>query len=216
MKKTPFVIPAILLCLLFLFFTLLVHFDLFTSVDLLTTKLLQNYIPRSFDVTFSLFSLFGSFEIVLLIIFVLWAINKRLNLFYTLSFLALFHVFEFIGKLFVNHPGPESEFHRYSIPFVFPSSGVSTGFSYPSGHMGRTVFLSVILIALILNTKRFSKTQKKILYILIVGFNAIMFISRIYLGEHWFSDILGATILGASFSLFSLIFFNLQGRSDSN
>jgi undecaprenyl-diphosphatase len=192
---------------LFLLFTLLVHFDLFTSIDLITTRFLQGIMPREVDLLFSMFSLFGSLEIVLLLIFVLWAINRKMNLFFTLLFLGLFHVFEFIGKVFVNHPGPGIEFHRYNIPFVFPSSGVSTGFSFPSGHMGRTVFLSFILFWLIFNTKKISELQKKILYILIFGFDAIMFVSRIYLGEHWFSDILGATILGASFSLFSISFF---------
>lgn len=206
MKKIPLRILSPILLLAFLIFTLLVHFDLFTSFDLATTQALQKIIPRSLDVTFSLFSLFGSLEIVVLIILILWAITKKLNYFYVLFFLGLFHVFEFIGKVFVNHPGPTSEFFRYNIPFVFPSSGVSTGFSYPSGHMGRTIFLSIIIIFLIFYSKRFSKFQKQIFYLFIISFDAVMFISRIYLGEHWFSDIFGATILGASFAFFSLAF----------
>lgn len=206
MKKRPLLFLSTFLLFAFIFFTLLVHFDLFTSIDLLTTESLQKFIPRSFDITFSLFSLFGSLEIVLVIIFALWAINKRLNYFNVLFFLGLFHVFEFIGKFFVNHPGPTSEYFRYNIPFVFPSSDVSTGFSYPSGHMGRTIFLSIILIFLIYCAKRFSKFQKQIFYLLIIIFDAVMFISRIYLGEHWFSDIFGATILGASFAFFVIIY----------
>lgn len=206
MKKIPLRFLAPILLLGFLVFTILVHFDLFTSFDLATTQTLQNIIPRSLDVTFSLFSLFGSLEIVVLIILILWAISKKLNYFYVLFFLGLFHVFEFIGKVFVNHPGPTSEFFRYNIPFVFPSSGVSTGFSYPSGHMGRTIFLSIIIIFLIFYSKRFSKFQKQLFYLFIILFDVVMFISRIYLGEHWFSDIFGATILGASFAFFSLAF----------
>jgi len=206
MKKRPLKLLAAFLLLGFLLFTLLVHFDLFTSIDLFATESLQKFIPRSVDILFSLFSLFGSLEIVLLIILILWAVNKILNYFYALFFLGLFHVFEFIGKVFVSHPGPTPEFFRYNIPFVFPSSGVSTGFSYPSGHMGRTIFLSIILIFLIYYAKRFSKFQKQIFYILIITFDLIMFISRIYLGEHWFSDILGATILGATFALLTVSF----------
>ncbi len=206
MKKRPLQFLAIILLFGFLLFTLLVHFDLFTGLDLSATQNLQKYIPRSLDTIFSLFSLFGSFEIVLLIIFVLWAINKKLNYFNVLIFFGLFHIFEFIGKVLVNHPGPPSRFFRYDLPFLFPSSGISTGFSYPSGHMGRTIFLSIILIFLIYYTKRFSKFQKQVFYVFIVVFDLIMFISRIYLGEHWLSDILGATILGASFSFLSLVF----------
>lgn len=207
MKKSPLLFTAIILLLMFLLFTSLVHFDLFISVDLSATQNLQKYIPRSLDTIFSFFSLFGSFEIVLLIIFVLWAIDKKLNYFNVLIFLGLFHVLEFIGKFFVNHPGPPSQFFRYGLPFLFPSSGISTGYSYPSGHMGRTIFLSIIIFFLIYHAKRFSKFQKQIFYVFIVGFDLIMFVSRIYLGEHWLSDILGATILGASLALFSLAFY---------
>jgi undecaprenyl-diphosphatase len=206
MKKRPLYFFAIIFLLGFLFFTLLVHFDLFTTIDLFITESLQKLIPQSVDIPFSLFSLFGSLEIVLLIILILWAVNKKLNYFNVLFFLGLFHVFEFIGKVFVNHPGPSSRFYRYDLPFLFPSSSVSTGFSFPSGHMGRTIFLSTILIFLIYYAKRFSKFQKQIFYILIISFDLIMFISRIYLGEHWFSDILGATILGASFALLAVSF----------
>lgn len=197
---------AVFLLLGFLLFLILVHFDLFTTLDLLTTENLQKFIPKILDIPFSLFSLFGSLEIVLLIILILWGFNKKLNYFYILFFLGLFHVFEFIGKIFVNHPGPPSNFFRYDLPFLFPSSGVSTGYSFPSGHMGRTIFLSVIIIFLIYNAKKFTKFQKQIFYIFIIAFDLIMFVSRIYLGEHWLSDILGATILGASFSFFSLAF----------
>lgn len=206
MKKRHLQFVAIILSIVFLFFTFIVHTDLFTALDLSTTEGLQKFIPKILDIPFSLFSLFGSLEIVLLILFILWVFNKKLNYFYILFFLGLFHVVEFIGKVFVNHPGPPFRFFRYDIPFLFPSSGVTTGSSFPSGHMGRTIFLSIIVIFLIYHAKRFSKFQKQIFYMSIIVFDLTMFISRIYLGEHWLSDILGATILGSSFALFSLAF----------
>ena len=202
-KKPLFSLGAALF-LFFLIFTFLVHTNLFTTLDLLTTENLQKFIPTSFDTPFSLLSLFGSLEIVLLIIFVLWVLNRKLNYFYIFLFFGLFHIFEFIGKFFVNHPSPPSRFFRYDLPFLFPSSGVTTGSSFPSGHMGRTLFILVILVFIIANSKKLSVFQKKLLYCLIVIIVGLMFVSRIYLGEHWLSDTLGGGALGAALGFFSL------------
>lgn len=206
MKKAPLLFFATILLLGFLFFTLLVHFDLFTAPDLFITENLQKFIPRSLDTPFSLFSLFGSFEIVLLIILILWVLNKKLNYFYILLYFGLFHVVEILGKLFVDHPNPSSIFSRYDIFFSFPSSGVNTGSSFPSGHMGRTMFMAIILLSIIYHSKKLSRLQKKISYLVIVTIVFLMFTSRIYLGEHWLSDVLGGSLLGAAFGFLSLIF----------
>ncbi len=197
---------ALILFFCFLVFTFLVSLNYFNRLDLQTTEILQQTIPRYLDIPFSLFSLIGSFEIVLIILLILWAIKKKLSYFYVLIFFGLFHITEIIGKLFVNHPNPPFKFFRYDISFSFPSSGVNTGSSFPSGHMGRTMFMAAILFFLIYNSKKLSKLQKKLLYCFIVFIALLMFVSRIYLGEHWFSDVLGGGILGASFGILSLGF----------
>ena len=205
-KTSRLLLPFFLFCI-FIFLTLLVFINGFDALDIEVTKFLQNVIPRSLDTTFSLFSLFGSFEMVSLLLLLIWYLYKKLNLFYVLILFGLFHILELLGKLFINHPNPPSEFSRYAIPFSFPSSSVNTGSSFPSGHMGRTIFISIILGIIISRSKKLSKNKKRLIYLLIFLFDFIMFISRIYLGEHWFSDILGATILGASFALLILLFF---------
>lgn len=204
MKRTLFF--SAILFLGFLFFLILVSINLFNRIDLLVTQELQKIIPRYLDVPFSLFSLIGSLEIVLIIILILWAKDKKLNYFYVLISFGLFHVVEILGKLFVIHPNPPFQFFRYSIPFSFPTAEVNTGSSFPSGHMGRTAFLSALFIFMIYNSKSFSKPQKKLLYCLIAAISILMFVSRIYLGEHWLSDVIGGGILGASFGILSLGF----------
>jgi membrane-associated phospholipid phosphatase len=207
MKKKTLLLLAFFLLLIFSFFTVLVHFNLFKNTDTKITILLQNLFPRSLDVIFSIFSLLGSVEIVVVIILILSFLYKKLNYIYVLIFFAIFHIVELLGKIFVNHPGPISKFFRYDFSFAFPSSSLKPGSSYPSGHLGRTLFICVILIFIIANSKRFSVFQKKLLYCFIVAIVVLMFISRIYLGEHWFSDVIGGSFLGAAMAFFSLIVY---------
>ncbi len=193
------------LCALFFFlaFSLLVHVGIIKVFDLQTTIAFQKIIPRAFDTPFSVFSLLGSFEFVGLILLLLFALTRKLSYIFVLGFFGLFHLVEFVGKTFVNHAPPPISLLRYDLPFSFPSSSVSPGFSYPSGHAGRTAFLIVVVLFLVWDNKKISRTNKMVLSFTLFVFSLVMFFSRIYLGEHWLSDVLGGILLGAALAFIS-------------
>lgn len=207
-KKTLwFAVSGSILLLIFYLFSFIVKSHALDSFDFNTTVRLQNHLPLRFDPFFSFLSLIGSFEITAIILFVILLARKKLVSVFTSFFLFLgAHVVEIFGKTFLHHPPPPHLFLRFNLGFSFPSSYVQPGSSYPSGHSLRILFLTVIVWFIIAGSKKLSKNQKYVAIAAMALFTFLMLISRVSLGEHWSTDVIGGSIFGAGVALFALPF----------
>lgn len=109
---------------------------------------------------------------------------------------------EVYGKSVVHHPAPP--FYMIKNPTtIFPKYYINDEFSYPSGHAARAVFMGVLFYSLFLihNSQFKRKKVHALLAIGILGYILLVATSRIYLGHHWLSDIIGGGLLGLGCAL---------------
>ena len=105
-----------------------------------------------------------------------------------------------VCKTFILSPRPINE--------VIPE----TGNSFPSGHVAGTLVFFGVLTYLAWQRWKSSKVKVSI-SALYVAVTCVVSFDRIYLNVHWFSDVIGASLLGAFWLAFVLFTFqNLTSR----
>lgn len=205
-KRTLFFLALICL-ILFTVFSYSVAREHWRQTDFDTTVKLQDHISRKYDLPFSYFTLLGSAEVTIgfcLIMAVLALFKRRLLALVGWLMIIPASLGEVFGKLVLFHPSPPVFMHRSLLPTNLPSFYVHTDFSYPSGHLARTIFIITVLISLIIfSAKGISFKVMTVGCLITLVF--LMGLTRIYLGEHWLSDVLGGSLLGLGMGLFAAV-----------
>lgn len=193
------------------------------KIDFDTTVKLQDRITGRFDglttlkidQVFSYFSLWGSAEItvgICLVMAFISLIRRKWSAIAGWSMIVPATLIEVFGKLVIFHPGPPRFFHRSLLPTSLPSFYVHTDFSYPSGHITRTVFIATVFIILLIFSSK-NIVPRFVILCMLAGFTFLMGITRVYLGEHWLSDVLGGGLLGLAFGLLGSVLILKPKRS---
>lgn len=163
-------------------------------LDHKVTLLVQQYGRRWLDELLFGFTLLGSIESTLLLVSViglwLWARGHRRAAVALLLVFAAITLTELTLKFTLPQPHVPHTFNRS------PASGIlwlhlRTPFSFPSGHTLRSVFILGYVAALVGRGTAWQRALRAVLWMAV----ALVCISRVYLGDHWASDVLGGWLL---------------------
>jgi membrane-associated phospholipid phosphatase len=180
----------------FVLFTLLavyVHFNPILPVDITITREFQeNQMPwlQGFMVAISFLG--NQFVIFTALIFLtalfFWIVRLRLEAILIASVSIVSGIMNVLIKLLVSRPRPTTK-----LVDVFQ---YATGQSFPSGHVMSYVAFWGLLFSLGLILFKRDRWWHYALLIIPAFFVVMVGPSRIYLGDHWASDVLGAYLFG--------------------
>lgn len=187
-KKFIFLLPL----MLFVIDYLLIHYKIINSVDKYVYDLTQLMNCEFMTNFFKFCSFLGSTYFYITVILILIIVKSRKDL-YTGIHLLIIQGINRIIKFIVKRPRPPEIYHLV----------VETNYSFPSGHsMSAMAGYGLFIIEL----KNSQCKYKNILMIFCGMMIFLIGLSRIYLGVHYFSDVIGGYLISLGYLLF--VYYN--------
>jgi undecaprenyl-diphosphatase len=164
-------------------------------------KLIQSLNSSFFDIFCELISYLSNYFGLILLFIILFAfINRKYALFFGFTY-GIGISFNYLFKYLFDRPRP------YQVDPEIINKLSATGTSFPSGH---TVSATIIVCFILYLIFRYSKSKSlKItsiiissVFIILVGF------SRMYLGQHFLTDIFGGILFGLFYSYLGILCYN--------
>jgi len=189
-------ILALACLIIFVMFGLLawyVHFHPVLAIDITITREFQEHnLPWLLNLMVFI-SLLGNYDVVFALLVLLtgaafWMVRLRLEGVYIIALSAISELLNLSLKLLINRPRPSA-----SLVEVFQAA---SGKSFPSGHVMSYMAYWGLLFALSFILFKRDRWWHYALMIIPAFFVVLVGPSRIYLGDHWASDVLGAYMLG--------------------
>lgn len=187
-KKYLFLIPLFL----FIMDYLLIHFQIIQSLDWMIYHLVQNLRCDFMTSFFKLCSTLGSTKFYIILVIVLMIFKDKKEILVGIHLLIGQGLNRLI-KAVIKRPRPPQSFHLVQ----------ETNYSFPSGHsMSAMMGYGLLIIEVYQSSLRYKKV-----FLIILGLMIFLIgLSRIYLGVHYFSDVIGGYLIALSYLLF--IYYN--------
>lgn len=190
----------LVLLIIFLIIMLGILFNKTTSIDNYVYNLVASNITNNKTTFFKVITFFGStkFIVTLCAIFLLLFLllkNKWIGINICLALITSTLVNNIV-KIIIRRPRPE-----------VTKLVIEHSYSFPSGHTMAATMMYGILMYYVLNSK-LNKYLKLLICILLGGLVILVGISRIYLGAHYFTDVVAGIVLSSLLLLVIIDFIN--------
>ncbi len=177
-----------------------IFYDKILEFDQKIISYRNGIIDEKLTVSFKNITFFGDYYIPVLIIVCIFLLNKKkwhsyVNAVNYISVLLL----TCITKLIVNRARPDA--NLITIPDKY---------SFPSGH----TLTSIVFYTFLCYVATKNRKTKKYLLPLVIFVVLLISISRVYLGVHYFSDVVGAIILAIPLLLMNINIYNKHFKEE--
>ena len=179
------------LCL-FIIDYFLIQYQVIQPIDWFIYHLVQNLKCDFMTSFFKLCSTLGSTWFYVILVLTLVIIKNKKDIWVGIHLLIIQGMNRII-KALVQRPRPPQIYHLVK----------ETNYSFPSGHSMSAMIGYGLLV---LEVQKSSLKYKKVIEIFLMMMIFLIGLSRIYLGVHYFSDVIGGFLLSLSYLLF--IYYN--------